>query len=477
MNENMITPADLAGKGVVGLPDVPGLSAQDMQRKLDELALDVLAPKHNALIDALASADGAQAIGSGTTTVAGHIADTANPHAVTAAQVGAYTKGETDAAISGRIQDIGSADMTKAVYDIDADGIVDDAQRLGGLPPTHYAAAADAFSNHTHTCVDGVHRLTGSGDNIKFTATAAFCDGDTFTVNGAPCAAQTADGEPAADGLFAEGAVVSCFKNGDCLNFKTGGASACYRVVAVADIAQLPDAARDNDIAVVTECPLAGAVFASELPAGEPTEGTVFFQTGRQSATALDVQKNDTLMVYPYCCRQYDDGQWCVKNAYVRVGGQWTQMGQFFLEGADLYNGVTGGYAIIAQLSGAYATAQITQDGILFAVTSSIIRNMGSNLAVDVTGLRTVYFQYDVPAAGVGNRTVSFGLHPARSCVYTTGAQGWAVEFCRGNDSAASDNIVALDVSGLSGVHYILMTLTASSGASQNMLVKKIWGE
>lgn len=40
-----------------------------------------------------------------------------NPHKVTAAQVGAYTKEQTDSAINGKIVEIGGGDMQQAVYD------------------------------------------------------------------------------------------------------------------------------------------------------------------------------------------------------------------------------------------------------------------------------------------------------------------------------------------------------------------------
>lgn len=49
--DNKITTADLNGKGVVGLPDAPQLSAENMQKKFDEIATDVIVPKFNALCD------------------------------------------------------------------------------------------------------------------------------------------------------------------------------------------------------------------------------------------------------------------------------------------------------------------------------------------------------------------------------------------------------------------------------------------
>ena len=57
MTENKILDSDLTGKGVIGLNDVPSLNTADMQAKFDELVTDVVVPKHNSLIDDLASTD------------------------------------------------------------------------------------------------------------------------------------------------------------------------------------------------------------------------------------------------------------------------------------------------------------------------------------------------------------------------------------------------------------------------------------
>lgn len=63
-----ITNVDTANKGVVGLPDTPGLSTHDMQAKFDELATDVIIPKHNSLIDELEATTAAGSIGAVATT-------------------------------------------------------------------------------------------------------------------------------------------------------------------------------------------------------------------------------------------------------------------------------------------------------------------------------------------------------------------------------------------------------------------------
>lgn len=132
-----VTEADMDGKGNLGQPDTPGVSTMEMQRILDELPREVLAPAHNQLADQLEAADAAASLGAappeslpeGTSaTVQGvieavlekgnaHALQNNNPHSVTALQVGAYTKGETDAAIAQRVVEIGAGDMAQAVYD------------------------------------------------------------------------------------------------------------------------------------------------------------------------------------------------------------------------------------------------------------------------------------------------------------------------------------------------------------------------
>lgn len=58
-----ITDADLEGKGNVGKPDTPGVSASEMQKILDEIPREVLVPFYNNLIDALESKSAASSIG------------------------------------------------------------------------------------------------------------------------------------------------------------------------------------------------------------------------------------------------------------------------------------------------------------------------------------------------------------------------------------------------------------------------------
>ena len=222
-----ITEDDLQGKGNLGRPDTPGVDTTEMQRILDELPREVIVPAFNRLAEQLEAADAAASLGArppeglpeGTPATAQgvleamqagaaeHAARTDNPHAVTAAQTGAYTKEETEEAIGRRVVEIGAGDMAQAVYD---------PARLG---------VDVTVQTYTHTRSGTVHNFAGSGANGRALMTADVQAGDTFAVNGEPVAAYMGT-ESAADAMAGSewsGRWVSFVFDGETLNFKGGG--------------------------------------------------------------------------------------------------------------------------------------------------------------------------------------------------------------------------------------------------------------
>ena len=120
-----ITEGDLANKGVIGLPDTPGYTTAEMQRKFEETAREVIIPFFNQLVDSLMNAEGdsgAANVGAfgqdgRPTTVQAHILDKNNPHGITAAAIGAISEAETKKLIADAVFQSGGGDMYKAVYD------------------------------------------------------------------------------------------------------------------------------------------------------------------------------------------------------------------------------------------------------------------------------------------------------------------------------------------------------------------------
>lgn len=130
-----ITTEDTTGKGVTGLPAVPGLSVEAMQKKFDELSLDVIIPKFNALVEALMFLTGIESVS--------NVVNNSDKELVTG-------KAITDYALA-----VGAGDMLKSVYDADGDGKVDiagDSDKLGGKAAAEYClmellvAALDGWS-------------------------------------------------------------------------------------------------------------------------------------------------------------------------------------------------------------------------------------------------------------------------------------------------------------------------------------------
>lgn len=210
-----ITGADLAGKGVIGLPDTPELSAAEMQQKFEETAREVIVPKFNALIDALGQADAA-------------------------GQIGAQTIDGLD----GTTVQLLLQALKEKIDDINLD-IVEQKVPDGSITTPKFAANAKApFAGQSDSSVYArngiqplsytksgtVHQLTGlagitGAASCIFMAAAAFNAGDTFTVDGTAYTVQLSNGEEAEDNLFVSGAAVPVIVDTGAkkVNFKAGG--------------------------------------------------------------------------------------------------------------------------------------------------------------------------------------------------------------------------------------------------------------
>ena len=198
---------DYDGKGVTGLPDIPRLDTLDMQKKFDELAKDVAIPKHNVLVDELSGETAADNLG-----IADDIADFINPtkkikpllvtfakkikensndrhthenktvlDSITDTAIKAWNKvsnlftnidGVEDVvsgrtrkipssfAISQYVQKMGGGDMVQSIYDRNGNGIVDDAEALGGKAAGEYQTAeSQELQTTSKSVVDAVNEV------------------------------------------------------------------------------------------------------------------------------------------------------------------------------------------------------------------------------------------------------------------------------------------------------------------------------
>ena len=181
-----ITENSLVNKGVTGLPDVPGLTTTEMQAKFDELSRDVIIPKLNEIVDGLngdevglssqienpetKEKDVIQNVVNAIYQVVKENSGKRHDHenketldkvtselyesitelvsmfngisAVDKTVTADDSKIPTSGAIVNYVTELGAGDMQKAVYDKDNTGIVDDAEKLGGVAPEEYLQEA-----------------------------------------------------------------------------------------------------------------------------------------------------------------------------------------------------------------------------------------------------------------------------------------------------------------------------------------------
>lgn len=135
-----ITEKDYSQKGVRLLDNNPEMSATDLKRVFDELNLDVVIPKFNALVKML---------------------NGAVKNSITSSE----DEIPTCKAITDYIVLTGNGDMMKSVYDTDDDGVVDNAKSLDGHGADYFQSKEDNLLNTTSKNIVGaineVKKATG----------------------------------------------------------------------------------------------------------------------------------------------------------------------------------------------------------------------------------------------------------------------------------------------------------------------------
>lgn len=203
--------ADLIGKMIAELADVPELTADELKKRFDAASKDVIIPKFNKLIDALAAVSAASNIGmnppEGITAeqnIAAVIAalavsvksnsESSHTHsnkavidAITADVKKKYdnlvllfsaiktisnvvkddsTLLPTGKAIVDYVKELGGGDMLKATYDSDNDGVVDNASKLGGQAPAYYQKSTDnTLQTDNKTVAGAINEVHGMAQN------------------------------------------------------------------------------------------------------------------------------------------------------------------------------------------------------------------------------------------------------------------------------------------------------------------------
>lgn len=182
-----ITQEDVAELGVYGLPDTPELDVTAMQSKFDEYSW-FLKDFINDHIDEIQGKTASESLGATIPTELSDIVpegateeqrkalenvqtilnalaanrNAANRLITMFADITAVANNLDDSsnslipttkAVVDRLEELGAGDMTKATYDKNKNGIVDDSEKLGGQFPVYYATKEQADGNSSNIAI------------------------------------------------------------------------------------------------------------------------------------------------------------------------------------------------------------------------------------------------------------------------------------------------------------------------------------
>lgn len=105
-----------------------------------------------------------------------------------------------------------------------------------------------------------------------------------------------------------------------------GGAGLNFRVIGGTE---QPTAPRENDIWVNTDTEISTWVFSATEP-GNPAPGMVWIEVGAESDVGFNALKKNGIGVYPVWVRQYMDGAFADRYAYIFRSGEWVQFSDVF---------------------------------------------------------------------------------------------------------------------------------------------------
>ena len=147
MNLEKISESDLYGKGVVGQPDVPGLSAKEMQEKVEEIVRSVAIVKINEIIDYLIENGATKNDLEDVVVAAGAVTSVHGRRGAVVAESGDYTP-----------EQVGAAPAKHAFQ-----------HSIGGSDPIDLAAAGISAADHFHGNIDAEGKIGSQNGKILMT--------------------------------------------------------------------------------------------------------------------------------------------------------------------------------------------------------------------------------------------------------------------------------------------------------------------
>lgn len=218
-----------------------------------------------------------------------------------------------------------------------------------------------------------------------------------------------------------------------------------------------PENPKANTIWVDTDVEITGWDFSAAEPAN-PAEGMVWFAVGTASSVAFNALKENSVMVYPLSAKQYSGGAWVSRTAKSRMDDQWVDWfvwnGQLYQNGNEFTNETGGWYAANegSLVSSTIASIARNEDNMVLTVNGGRKSAMlTSRKPIDLTDFDLVTFEGLIHPGTATTDKAAYGY------LYAYKDNGGTLTNAARADIKASKTAgtVTLNVSGLSGEHYI----------------------
>lgn len=301
-----------------------------------------------------------------------------------------------------------------------------------------YAAAEDGFATLVQDDING----SGSRYEAQLALVSLGAGGITGIIDDMPQAAFRG----AADGL----------------NLKVVGGT------------EQPISPAENSVWVNTDTAINGYAFSADEPAS-PAEGMVWFATGTSSSAAMNVDKKNTVMIYPAGCKQYVSGNWVSKTARSYINGAWVEWVRYLYRAGDMDTG----FVALGWIFGAGATARAPEidygvDSVVFTATTE---QYGGRSGVAYFPNKVDLSQYstltaDATLAG----SISANNRPEGLYIWSEVGTGNYVSaaVARALFNGVGDKILTIDVSELSGEYYIGFGLRYENTPAETITVREV---
>lgn len=247
-------------------------------------------------------------------------------------------------------------------------------------------------------------------------------------------------------------------------NMSGGGSGGGLNFAVVGGLTQ-PTSPKENTIWVKTETSIPGWVFSPTEPTNTEA-GIVFFKTALTSSVGFNALRKNEIAVLPTSAQQYIGGQWKNVEAHAYIGGTWVQFSWlrvYLYNRGDSCNAITGGWRSDNGSSWlATGTYNINDNGNIYLKGNKSGLWVHTINAVDITAFKTL------------NAVISYAKGTRLALSVFTPTTEWNMDGDVSRKEISASGTVALDISSLTGQHFIGLGAHSNSGLAE-MKVSEVW--